>query len=344
MSRKQIIASLIVLVGGAALFALFRMAHSRGGADESEQAIPTLVSVQTGHLTNATLHGYVEGFGMVEPAPASGSQPAATAHVAPAVAGVVAEVKVSEGQHVAKGDVLVQLDSRVADVAVEFARKNLERQKTLLQMNNTSLKAVQDAEQQLAAAEAEQALLRIQAPLSGTVTHVNVRPGESVDLATALADITDMQRLVVTANIPSAQAGELKSGQEVELLTKPPVATALSFVSPAVDTANDTVPVRASLPAGSALLPGQFVRLRVVVAEHANCLAAPAESIVTDINGQSVMAIVAGDEAAQMPVKVGLSEGGWTEIEGQGLKAGDRVVTVGAYGLPEKTKVKVVNP
>ena len=34
---------------------------------------------------------------------------------------------------------------------------------------------------------------------------------------------------------------------------------------------------------------------------------------------------------------------GW-KIEGGGLKAGDSVVTVGAYGLPEKTKIKVVNP
>jgi len=42
-------------------------------------------------------------------------------------------------------------------------------------------------------------------------------------------------------------------------------------------------------------------------------------------------------------VKLGLREGDLVEVTGGGLRAGDRVVTVGSYGLPEKTKVKVVN-
>jgi hypothetical protein len=39
-----------------------------------------------------------------------------------------------------------------------------------------------------------------------------------------------------------------------------------------------------------------------------------------------------------------LRENGWVEIEAPELKAGDVVVTVGAYGLPEKTKIHVVKP
>jgi multidrug efflux pump subunit AcrA (membrane-fusion protein) len=53
---------------------------------------------------------------------------------------------------------------------------------------------------------------------------------------------------------------------------------------------------------------------------------------------------VAGNQATQIPVKTGLREGGLVEVEGAGLKEGDTVVTVGAYGLPEKTKIHVVNP
>ena len=84
------------------------------------------------------------------------------------------------------------------------------------------------------------------------------------------------------------------------------------------------------------------MQLKIVTAVHANCLAAPAESVVTDESGHSVIALVKGDEAAQTPVKTDLRENGWVEISGTGLKAGDTVVTVGAYGLPEKTKIRLL--
>jgi multidrug efflux pump subunit AcrA (membrane-fusion protein) len=84
--------------------------------------------------------------------------------------------------------------------------------------------------------------------------------------------------------------------------------------------------------------------LRVVTAIHTNCLTAPIESVVTDESGHSVIALVKGDEATQTPVQTDLREDGWVEISGTGLKEGDSVVTIGAYGLPEKTKIQVVNP
>ena len=177
--------------------------------------------------------------------------------------------------------------------------------------------------------------------MSGTVARLNVKPGQAVDLSTVVAEVMDLNRLAVSAEIPAAEAGDLKTGEEVQLLTEPPVTTELSFVSPAVDTNNGTVLARALLPADSGLRPGQFVPLRIVTAVHTNCLAAPAESVVTDESGKSVIALVNGDEATQTPVQTGLRENGWVEVAAPGLKAGDAVVTVGAYGLPEKTKIRV---
>ena len=212
----------------------------------------------------------------------------------------------------------------------------MERQKKLYAQQNTSLKNLQDAEAQLA-------LLHVTAPLSGTVARVNVKPGQAVDLTTVVAEVMDLNRLAVSAEIPSAEANDLKSGEPLEVLTEPPVTTELLFVSPNVNKDNDTVLVRALLPKDSGLRPGQFVSLRIVTAVHTNCLAAPAESVVTDESGKSVIALVKGDEATQMPVQTGLRENGWVEIAAPELKAGDAVVTVGAYGLPEKTKIRVQN-
>jgi len=94
---------------------------------------------------------------------------------------VVAKVNVLEGQHVEKGDVLMELNSQAAEQEVG-------RQEKLYAQQNTSLKNLQEAEAQLA-------LLRVTAPLSGTVARVNVKPGQAVDLTTVVAEVMDLSRL-----------------------------------------------------------------------------------------------------------------------------------------------------
>jgi multidrug efflux pump subunit AcrA (membrane-fusion protein) len=301
-------------------------------AGGDEETTPTVVSVQTNALKLATLHRYVQGYGTVEPAPATAGAPAASASLAAPLPGVITKVAVVEGQHVEKGDLVVELNS--GTLTVENAEQEVARQRQLFAQQNTSQRNLQSAEAQLA-------LLRVLAPLSGTVVHVNVKPGQAVDLPSVVAEVMDLNRLVVTAAIPAAEAGELKAGNPVQVLTEPPVATELAYVSPTVDTNNNMVPVRVLLPAGGPLRPGQFVAVRIVTAVHTNCLAAPEESVVTDQSGQSVLALVKGAEATQTPVRTGLRENGWVEVAAPGLKAGDGIVSVGAYGLPATTKIRV---
>jgi multidrug efflux pump subunit AcrA (membrane-fusion protein) len=334
MKQKHIVIGIIILLcGGLGIFLLIK-SHGGDSASNEEETTPTVVSVQVGALKRMTLHRYVTGYGTVEPAPATAEQPAAGAQLAAPTAGIVAKINVVEGQQVEKGDVLVELNSGAA--TAEYAEQEVARQKKLYAQQNMSLRNLQDAEAQLAS-------LRVTAPLSGTVTRLNVKPGAAVDVSTVVAEVMDLSRLAVSASIPASAVGELKTGEEVQVLTEPPVMTTLSFVSPAVDANNGTVLVRMLLPADSGLRPGQFVPLRVVTAVHTNCPAAPVEGVVTDESGHSVIALVNGDEATQTPVQTGLRENGWVEIEGTGLKEGDSVATVGAYGLPEKTKIRVVN-
>jgi multidrug efflux pump subunit AcrA (membrane-fusion protein) len=330
MNPKQIIAgSCFVLAASLGVVAL---TQSHAEAPDEDAATPTLVTVQTGALKLATLHRYVSGYGTVETAPATAGMPAAEAAVSAATPGMVVKVNVFEGQQVAKGDLLVELNS--STITAEYAAQQVERQKNLYAQQNTSLKNVQDAELQLA-------LLRVTAPMSGTVVSLNVRPGQAVDVTTVMMELMDLNRLVVSAPIPAAAAGQLRSGQAVEIMTDPPVTTEISFISPLVDKSNDTVLVRALLPAGSGLRPGQFVPLSIVTDIHTNALAAPVESVVTDEDGRSVIALVKGDQAVRTPVQTGLREAGLVEVTAADLKAGDTIVTVGAYGLPEKTKIRL---
>lgn len=320
--RSIIVLALLVLTGCST-------------SDELDQAdMPPLVSVETGVLEVTTLHRHVQGYGTVEPAPADADAPPAAAGLAAPVAGVVNRVAVVEGQQVGKGDLLVEMNS--SSTTAENAERELARQRRLYAQENTSLKDLQ-------AAEAQLTLLRVTAPLSGTVVHVNVSPGQAVDLNTVVAEVMDLERLVVRVEIPVAEAGDLHVGSPVDVMTDPPVRTEISFVSPDVDRRTDAVLVRAPLPARVGLRPGRFVSIRVATATHADCLVAPRESVVADERGRPAVALVKGDEAILTPVQTGLQEDGWIEIASPELAAGDTVVTIGAYGLPERTRITIRN-
>ncbi len=277
----------------------------------------------------------------------------------PAVPGVISLVRCVEGRTVEKGEILFQLDSRVVDVAakkahqaVAFAKTTLERQKKLIGFEGISQKALRDAESalaaarsDLAAAEAQQELLGVESPLAGTVPRVNVEPGQSVDTTTTLAEGVDPSSLVVKADVPAAELRSLLRGAAAEIAdddgSAPPIGGTVVTISPEVDPATGAAPVRVRLPADSTLSPGQKVRVRIVTAEHNDCLAVPAESVVNE-SGASVVSLVHNDVAHQTRVKTGLHDGDWIEVEGAGVAAGASVVTDGAYGLPAQTRIRVL--
>jgi membrane fusion protein (multidrug efflux system) len=329
-----------------------------GGGDEDEKIV-TEVAVQVGKVTRADLKGRVEAFGMVEPEPAQAGRPGGGTKLAAPVAGVVLEVPATEGKQVKAGELVVRLDDRVAQAAVDkaneavtYAEQLVARQEKLKKVDGTSEKAAQEADQQLASARAELksaqaalALVQLRSPLDGAVARINVQPGQAVDLNMVAAEIVDVNRLVVSAEVPAAEAARLKPDQSAEIFTegKEEAVTVgrVTFVSPSVDPKSGTVVVRVALPKETSLRPGQFVRAQIVAEVHAGRLAVPRDSVVKSDEGQ-VIYVVEGDQAKQKAVKVGLVDGPLAEIEGEGIQEGDTVVTVGAYGLPKETKVKVI--
>jgi membrane fusion protein (multidrug efflux system) len=230
---------------------------------------------------------------------------------------------------------------------------------------------VVEAEKALAGAQVQRSILKIRSPLAGTVVRVKVNPGEAVDLSTVLAEVVDLDRLDVEGTIPSSGLRSVKTGLEVELrpgaqaLRRPGAAPApdqnpsaapapapgetrlagirgkVLFVGLDVDRKSDSAFVRVSLPAKAGLLPGQFVRFRIVVEEHANHLVVPQESVVITPEGKSVIVGLLGEKAVQTEVQVGLREGGLVEVEGEDLKEGQPVVTRGAYGLPDEARIRL---
>jgi len=363
---RAIIILAVAAAGALTVFFLLRTGKP-AAPEEQEEQVATEVAVHVGKIVRATLHNYVVAYGAVEPEPAWNGRPPASARISTPVAGIIAEAGCVEGQQVSKGETLFRMDSRLADVlvdkaeqAVAFAEKNYDRQKKLRETEATSVKLLQTAEQELnsarnelLSAQTQLALLIVKAPLVGTVVQVYAKPGDVVDTTTTLAELVDLDRLVVSAKVPSAELPLLKLGQPVEFSVAgatteagaktPRVLTgALTFIGSEVDAKTDTVLVRVAPRDKAGLRPGQFVTLRIVCEERPGCLAVPDESVVTDTDGRSVIALVEGDKAIQKPVKTGLKEGGLVEIEGEGVKEGMAIVTTDAYGLPRETKIRVI--
>jgi RND family efflux transporter MFP subunit len=357
---------LILLAGAVGIYVLFRQGPPV--AEEPEQPAETVVPVEVARIRRMTMHDYARAYGSIVPDPGIGDTVPGSVRIDSPVDGLVSDVNCVIGQEVRKGQVLFSLYDRPARLALEqaaqamrFAEENFQRQEKLKQVQGTSARLYLEAQQQLDSArnqlnraQAELDLLKVTAPFDGTVMDVTARAGQAVMQTDALGRLTDLKRLLACVRVSSAEAGRLKPGQHVEFEV---VASGVSADSPdpvpqgrvdyvdhRVDPNNDTVAVWVALPADANMRPGQFVRARIVVAEYSDRLAVPDESVVITPEGQTVVAIVQGDEAVPTPVKRGISEDGWVEVEGEGLAPEMTVVTVGAYGLPGKTKIRVMGP
>jgi len=251
--------------------------------------------------------------------------------------------------------------------AEKFAALALKREQALLEKDGTSRKKLEEAEQQLAlakaeleasaaeaavaeaeaaAAETQLKLLRVEAPFAGTILRVNSRAQEAVDPQTTMAEMADLERLVVALQVHSAEAAVLKNGQSAEIFAEKnsrASAGKVCYISPTVDSKTDMVLVRLELPKSDGFRPGQFVQARIVSEERAGRLAVPRAAVYTDHEGQSTVSIVEGDVAKQIVLKAGLRDGELVEVEGEGIKEGAIVVTTGSYALPKETKIRILN-
>ena len=202
---------------------------------------------------------------------------------------------------------------------------------------------VVEAEKALEGDQLQRSLYEIRAPISGTVLRARGSVGEAVDLAAVLAEITDLDRLVVDAAVPAQSRDLLREGQEVEVRpgSAPALRGKVSLVGSDIDRKNDAVLVRVALPAKSPVAPGQFVRIRVVVEEHKNHLVVPRECVVQTPEGKDAVVGFLGEKAVQKPVQLGIAEGDLVEVEGDDVSEEDAIVTKGAYGLPGEAKVRI---
>jgi RND family efflux transporter MFP subunit len=291
-----------------------------------------------------------------------------SAVIMPEVEGQVTEIFVRSGDRVAAGTPLVQIDparqqatvksqqdTRSAKQAsLEFARQDFERVKALhaegilsRQDLDRSRSALDAAEAELEALDAqlseEQVQLRyhrVTAPTAGIVGDVPVRVGDRVTVSTVLTTLSRASGLEVYVSVPVGRAGDLRRGLPVRIVDGAGEVAAesrVSFVSPQVDDATQTVLVKAWVPArGRALRPSQLVRARIVWGA-ADRPVIPVLA-VSRVGGQH-FAFVAEESggalvARQRAVRLGEIVGNDYVVLG-GIAAGDRVIVSGTQMLAD---------
>jgi RND family efflux transporter MFP subunit len=297
--------------------------------------------------------------------------------IQPEVEGFVTRIAVRSGQRVSRGDLLFEIDSAPEQAAlgslqsmrpmresdVEFARQQVARNKTLLQAGAISQREVEQFEAQLRAAEAQLKALdeqikqqrsqlnyyRVTAPAGGSVGDIPINTGDRVTRSTVMTTVNENDVLEVYVNVPVQQAPQLKVGLPVRLVDdtgKVLSTNTITFVSPDVDTATQSVLAKAALVDGaSQFRSDQFVRARVVWTT-APGLTLPVTA-VTRINAQFFAFVAEKGEqglvAKQKPVQLGEIIGNDYVVQ-SGLQPGEQLIVGGLQKIRDGAPVMAAPP
>ncbi len=206
---------------------------------------------------------------------------------------------------------------------------------------------LQSAQGKYQGAEAQLSYSEIRSPINGVVTDRPLYPGEMAAAGTPLITVMDLSKVVARAHIPQEQAALLKVGDPATIAnpgSDDKVPGKVTIVSPALDPNSTTVEiwVQAANP-GDKLKPGSTVQVAITAAKVPNAIAVPESALLKGDDGKTQVMVVGSDgRAHQTEVKIGVVENGQAQIA-EGLKPGDKVVSVGAFGLPDNAQVQVAS-
>lgn len=245
-----------------------------------------------------------------------------------------------------------ELDQSAVDLtnarnAFDLAQRHLEAMQAVgkQQTIKSATGQLESAKGKYLGAQAQLSYSEIRSPIDGVVTDRPLYPGEMPASGTPLLTVMDVSQVIARSHIPQPEAALLKLGDAATINIpgeEAPVDGKVTLISPALDPNSTTVEVwiQAKNP-GQRLKPGTTVQVSMVAKSIPEALVIPSVALLTAPEGATSV-MVAGDDgrAHQKDVKVGVKQGDRVQIT-EGLNEGEKVVTSGAYGLPDKTKINV---
>ncbi len=296
----------------------------------------------------------------------------ATTPVITQVGGPVSRVLVTPGEHVTAGQPLLYVASpdymqlRSAYIkardALQLADKNYNRSKDLFAHQAIAQSELEQAESARTQAEAdlqssEQAIrvlgisnpdsvlgaptnaeLPLISPRAGEIVERLCSPGQLLQAGgTQCFTLSDMSTVWVLVSVYQNDIAYVHVGQDVTIdnETYPGVVHGkIQYISPALDPATRTLPVRIeAMNPGERLKKDMYVTAEVRAGTIPKALAVPDASVLRDTENMPYVYIQTGtNQFARRMVNIGESKNGKTQVL-SGLQAGDKIVGDGSLFL-----------
>ena len=247
----------------------------------------------------------------------------------------------------------IAADQSAASARVDLARRQLARERNLLDQGVSARADFETAETNLAVAQADARRasaamgaarvasdgrsVAVVSPVNGRVTAAPASLGQFVAAETELFRVADPQRLQITASIPASDVPRVRSGDRVELtlnggqIVEGRVRAATGVVDP--DSRAATVVVDANAGFGQ-LAPGQLVQARIFASgagASQTGVMVPQDALQT-IGDRVVVFIRTPTGFRAQTVRTAERSGGMVAIE-EGLTAGAEIATTNAFLL-----------
>ena len=269
------------------------------------------------------------------------------------VGGILVKRLYQEGETVKAGQALFQIDRSSYEIALSEARakadqasREMKRLKGLIESKAISQKEYDDAASNNAIAQAalHQAELNlawttVTAPVAGTTGRAAKSEGNLVSVGSdsLLTSIYQLNPMWVRFSLGESDLAKFPGGRvSAKDVTGVQLVMAngsiygkpgkLNFLASNIDTTLGTQALRAEFSnPDNQLLPGQFVRIRLLTGERDGVFLVPQSAVLQTEQGAMVMLAGEGDKVAPRPIQAGEWLGkDWVVLGG--LKAGDKVI------------------
>lgn len=273
--------------------------------------------------------------------------------------GTIVRVLVEEGQTVAKGQTLAQMDDAQPRNTLEAAEAQLfqakdayARMKTLHDEAAIADKDWVDIQSKVRQAEAQVAIARkaiadctLKAPCAGVVGRGVMEAGTTALPSQAVCNILDISRVKVRVAIPEKEIGSIAptTPATIAVAALGGEAFAGGHIEKGVeaDATTRTYDIKIAVGnAGRKLLPGMVADVRLAAgAKSAPAITVPVRAVQQSSDGRLFVWTVRGGKAHRANVRTGATRGNRIEIA-DGLAKGDKVIVLGYQKVSEGSPVK----
>lgn len=356
-------AALILALASLVIFPACRRTPQQ--ETEAEPAIPVIVEpVRLGNI-RAT----ISATGLVS------TLPGAIVSVVATQPARIAEITKNAGDPVKSGETLVRFEfpslraqtavneatMKAADLRVKQALLAQGRIKMLIGKGAASRSELDEADRELAAAEAEFLIAKnaltavegqgrntiMRAPFDGVVSERLHNPGDVVraDDSDPILRLIDPKQVQVIVTLPVADAARFVIGATARTIAEGQKQPDLLRVAsrPVPEPAAKTVDITLAFDTPTELRPGTQVGVEIDAEQRSNVPLVPAIAVLKDDPAQPIVVVAAGNTAQRRPVVIGLVDAENIEIL-SGLKPGELIITQGHSSLRDGTPISVSAP